>query len=105
MTNAPLLLNRIKQTVLAADATARVYLYGSRVRGTAQQDSDWDLLILLAEHPVTNEREQTITNPLYDLEIETGEVISAMVYAETEWHAKYGVTPFYAAVTQEAVQL
>jgi len=41
------ILDKIKKTVTNQDKTAKVYLYGSRARGTAKNDSDWDLLILL----------------------------------------------------------
>lgn len=31
----------------AIDPHARAFLFGSRARGTARKDSDWDLLILI----------------------------------------------------------
>jgi hypothetical protein len=45
--------------------------------------------------------EQKITYPLYDLELDTGEVISPMIYSETEWNTKYRITPFYQNVMRE----
>lgn len=47
MTNQQIILDRIKSIVLDKDTLAKVYLYGSRARGTMKSDSDWDLLILL----------------------------------------------------------
>lgn len=58
-------------------------------------DSDWEILILLDKDRVSLEEEQRITYPLYDLEFETGEVISPMVYSEKEWNSKYRVTPLF----------
>ena len=95
------ILQRIKLLVFQIDPTAKIYLYGSRARGTAKPDSDWDLLILLNKDEITNEVEQNITYPLYDLEFETGEVISPMVYSEKEWTTKYRITPFYSNVMSE----
>lgn len=43
------MLELIKQNVHEVDATAQVWLYGSRVRGEAREDSDWDILVLSAE--------------------------------------------------------
>jgi predicted nucleotidyltransferase len=95
------LLNQIKRIVKDKDPSAKIYLYGSRSRGTSKADSDWDLLILLTKDDITSEVERNITYPLYDLEFETGEVISPMVYSEKEWNSKYKVTPFYQNVMKE----
>jgi uncharacterized protein len=95
------ILHRIKLLVLQRDPTAKIYLYGSRARGTEKGDSDWDLLILLNKDNISNEDEQNITYPLYDLEFEIGEVISPMVYSAKEWDSKYRITPFYSNVMRE----
>jgi predicted nucleotidyltransferase len=99
------ILQRIKALVKQKEPSAKIYLYGSRARGTARPDSDWDLLILVNKDRITNEYEQCITYPLYDLEFEIGEVISPMVYSEKEWDSKYRVTPFYSNVMREGVLL
>ena len=91
----------IKKLVEERDSSAKIYLYGSRAKGNAHKDSDWDLLILLNREKITSEIENEITSPLYDLEFETGEVISPMVYTLKEWNTKYNVTPFYKNVMKE----
>lgn len=101
MTNQQTILDRIKRIVLDKDPLAKVYLYGSRARGTRKPDSDWDLLILLNKDKITTEVERNITYPLYDLEFEIGEVISPMVYSEKEWNSKHSITPFYSIVVRE----
>ncbi len=101
MKNSDYILKEIKRLVTEKDSTAKIYLYGSRVRGTANKESDWDLLILLNKEKITPEIEKEITYPLYDLEFETGEVISPMVYSEREWNTKYKITPFYHTVMKE----
>lgn len=95
------ILQRIKFLVLQNEPSAKVYLYGSRARGSAKPDSDWDLLILLNHENISNEDENKITDTLFELEIEIGEVISPMVYSEKEWFSKYKVTPFYSNVMKE----
>jgi predicted nucleotidyltransferase len=99
------ILQKIKMLVQQQEPTAKIYLYGSRARGNARTDSDWDLLILLDKNKITSEIEQSITYPLYDLEFETGEVISPMVYSEKEWKTKYRITPFYSNVMKEGMLL
>jgi uncharacterized protein len=95
------ILNQIKKIVTEIEPRAKIYLYGSRSRGTAKNSSDWDLLILLNRDKISQEDEQKITYPLYDLEFATGEVISPMIYSEQEWNTKYGITPFYQNVMRE----
>jgi predicted nucleotidyltransferase len=95
------ILAQIKRIVHAKSPSAKVYLYGSRIRGTANKDSDWDLLILLKNQKITSEIEDEITSPLYDLEFETGEIISPMVYSEHDWNNIYNSTPFYKNVMKE----
>ncbi len=101
MTNQQTILDRIKSIVLDKDPLAKVYLYGSRARGTMKSDSDWDLLILLNNDKITTDVERNVTYPLYDLEFEIGEVISPMVYSEKEWNSKHSITPFYSNVMRE----
>ncbi len=95
------ILNQIKRIVKEKEPSAKIYLYGSRSRGTAKDDSDWDLLILLNKDSISSEVEKEITYPLYDLEFDIGAVISPMVYSEREWNSKYKVTPFYQNVMRE----
>jgi predicted nucleotidyltransferase len=99
------LLLRIKKIILEKEPKAKVYLFGSRARGTTHRDSDWDLLILLKKDTITQEIEKNVTYPLYDLEFETGEVISPIVYSEKEWNIKHVFTPFYANVMKEGILL
>jgi predicted nucleotidyltransferase len=99
------ILNNIKSTIKSKYPDARVFLYGSRARGSAREDSDWDLLILLNSKNITPEVEESITYPLYDLEIEMGEVISPMVYSMDEWNTKYKITSFYNSVMKEGKEL
>lgn len=95
------ILNQIKTIVKDKEPSAKIYLYGSRSRGTAKDDSDWDLLILLNKDNISTEVEREISYPLYDLEFDTGEVISPMIYTQKEWNSKYKVTSFYQNVMRE----
>ena len=101
MKNSVNILKAIKSLVEERDSSAKIYLYGSRAKGNAKKDSDWDLLILLNIDQITSEIENAITYPLYDLEFETGEIISPMIYSQKEWNTKYSITPFYKNVMKE----
>jgi len=99
------ILRKIKRIVKDKEPSAKIYLYGSRSRGNATDDSDWDLLILLNRDNISSEIEREITSPLYDLEFDTGEVISPMIYTQKEWNSKYKVTLFFQNVMREGILL
>ena len=105
MTHSDKILTQIKKIVLEQEPTAKIYLYGSRARGTAKIDSDWDLLILLDKNKINYNEEQKITSPLYDFELDSGEVISPMIYSKKDWFSKYPVTWFYQNVMKEGREL
>lgn len=94
----------IRQRINAVDPTAEVILYGSRARGDERRDSDWDILIL-TDYPVDLVIEEKFREKLYDLELETGELISLFVYSKYEWQNRQRITPFYHTVNQEGIRL
>ena len=99
------LLDRIRDAIREIEPDARVILYGSRARGDAGPESDWDILIVL-DGPVDREREHTLTHRLYRLELESDAVITAMVYSRQDWSsALYEAMPFHENVTREGIRL
>ncbi len=53
---------------------ARVVLFGSRARGEAQDDSDWDVAIFLTDVPQTEDR-RALADAAYDLILDSGHFI------------------------------
>ncbi len=103
--NQEQLLKRVKQTVLEIEPDAEVIIYGSRTRGEAGPESDWDFLVLL-NGSVDYERIDTIRHQLYDIEWECGEVISCIVRSREEWDSPlYKAMPFHQNVEREGVVL
>ena len=43
-------LNRIESIALSSFAIDAMYLYGSRARGSARSDSDWDIGVLFSDY-------------------------------------------------------
>ncbi len=99
------LLEKIKQTVREVEPSAEIILYGSRSRGDAVFESDWDLLILV-DGPVSDERTDRIRHRLYEIEWESEEVISSIVRDREKWNSvSYKVMPFHQRVQQEGIRL
>ena len=99
------ILNRILTTVKSKDSSAEVILFGSHARGTAHNESDWDILILLNSLNVNKSIEIEFRNKIYDVELEVGEAISTFVYSKQIWETKYSLTPFYQNVKKEGILL
>ena len=97
------LLDEIKRAVLEEESSAQVVLYGSRARGDAAPESDWDLLIL-TDHPVDRQRKQRIRRRLYEIEWDTGQVITSIIHSHEEWNQPpLTITPFRKAVEREGI--
>src|SRR6056297_1391800 len=101
MTTDKEILEMIKKSVNSKAPNATVILYGSRARGDNRSDSDIDLLILLDKEKVTREDETSVKYPLYDIEFETGMIVSALVLTKSDWKSKHKITPFYDNVSRE----
>jgi len=95
----------IKQNVHEVDATAQVWLYGSRVRGEAREDSDWDVLVLSQKDTLSFKEEECFMDHICELMVKTGQVIHLFAYGMKDWHSRHAVTPFYQNVQSEAILL
>jgi hypothetical protein len=41
----------------------------------------------------------------YELELETGEIISPLFYTKNDWHSNYSITPLFENIKREGVKL
>ena len=99
------IIQLIRERIIQKDPTAEVILYGSRARGDARTDSDWDVLILLNRKKVDKKLEQSFRHHLLDVELEISQPISVYVYSKTEWEKKYLITPFYRSIKKEGIKI
>lgn len=96
---------KIKANVLEVEPAAEVWLYGSRSRGDAHEDSDWDVLVLSPKDELSVKDEGVFIDHITDLMIETGQVVHLFAYGKKDWHGRHSITPFYQNVSREAIRL
>ena len=96
-------LRGVKSVACAFDPNAQVVLFGSRARGDARWDSDYDFLILLHQ-PVDFQLKRKILDQLYSVELQTGCVIGALVENMEEWQ-KMEHSPIFSSIEHEGVAL
>jgi len=89
---------------LFANLPASVYLYGSRVRGEASTDSDWDILIVTDDSIDKLTAFEKFAYPFTEIGWRLGEQITPLLYTKSEWDAERN-TSFYLNVQNDAILL
>ena len=83
---------------------AEAILFGSRARGDAQKESDWDLLILIDGEKATGEDFTKYAYPFVDFGWSVGAQINPLIYSFQDWERRR-ITPFFKNVQMEGVSL
>jgi uncharacterized protein len=96
-------LQAVKRSVCEIDPQAEVWLFGSRARGDARPDSDWDFLVL-TEKPVDRAFKYVVWDQLNELELSAERVISTRVWNRLHWKDMV-VTDLYQNVQEDGKRL
>ena len=83
---------------------SKVVLFGSRARGDANRDSDWDMLMLIDKVRISNEDFDEYAFPLIELGWQLGIVINPILFTYKDWE-KRRFTPLYQSVKEEGIDI
>lgn len=81
-----------------------VWQNGSRARGEANEDSDWDILMLLDKQKISTEDFNTVAYPLVELGWRIDANVSPQIYSKEEWQ-KISFTPYYKNVLHDKIEM
>ena len=99
------ILRKVKEAVLQLETSADVILYGSRARDDYREYSDWDFLILL-DGQIDTKRIDRIRYALYEIELDTDQIISSIVRSREEWDSpRYSVVPLHRNIEREGISI
>lgn len=90
---------------LLGNKLSKIILYGSYARGDYQNNSDADIMILVKDMSNDEIRvvEETLCDFAFDMELETGLHISALIENEQHFESWERTLPFFANVRKEGV--
>jgi predicted nucleotidyltransferase len=97
------LVDRVKAYLneMYGEGIKRVILYGSHARGEATEDSDVDVLVLVDQSLNPREVEDSLSDLLYDIVLDEGELVSVIAVSEERFE-NYD-SPFMLNVRKEGI--
>jgi predicted nucleotidyltransferase len=81
------IISMIRDTIREAEPTAQIILYGSRARGDAREDSDWDVLVIVDKDKTGLADFKRLCYPVYYKGLDYGEEINPTLYTRREWES------------------
>lgn len=79
------IISLIRDTIRASEPTAQIILYGSRARGDAREDSDWDVLVIIDKPRLSLKDRSNIQYPVWDKGMDFGQEINVFPYTRKQW--------------------
>ncbi len=81
------IISMIRDTIREVEPTAQIILYGSRARGDAHENSDWDVLVIVDKEKTGLADFRRVCYPIYYKGLDYGEEINPTLYTRKEWES------------------
>ena len=82
-----------------------IFLFGSRARGNARPDSDYDLLLVVAEDFTVADKDK-LYDIVMDILLETGRLVSLKIFKQAVFQKLRRMgTPFTQNVVREGIKI
>jgi DNA polymerase sigma len=98
-------LSRLITDLKTSWPEAKFKLFGSKIKGIADEESDLDLLILLP-CKVSEDIRQQIIHKVFDINLDYETNISALIIAKEEWESDiFSHLPIHEYIEEEGISL
>ncbi|HKI90274.1 MAG TPA: nucleotidyltransferase domain-containing protein [Draconibacterium sp.] len=97
------IITLVKKKIFKIDPKARIILFGSRARNDYRNSSDWDFLILTSSK-VSPMLKNEILDELFETELETDEMLTAIIQNQNEWQ-QYSKTPIFKNIQKDGIEV
>lgn len=98
------MIKAMRNVLNGIDPTVQAILFGSRARGDAEEDSDWDVLVLINKPRVSLSDYDKYSYPLRELGWDMDEIINPVLFSTKEWNENH-FTMFNHNVMNEGIAI
>ena len=93
----------VKRCINSFDEGAIIILFGSRARGDASQESDWDFLVLTDRKDTELLASELRKKIQEEVELPLNVAVSLIVKNKLIWEDDYAVTNIYESIREEGI--
>ena len=98
------MIKAMRNVLNGINPTVQAILFGSRARGDAEEDSDWDVLVLINKPRVSLSDYDKYYYPLRELGWDMDEIINPVLFSTKEWDENH-FTIFNHNVRNEGIAI
>ena len=98
------MIKAMRNVLNGIDPTVQAILFGSRARGDAEEDSDWDVLVLINKPRISLSDYDKYSYPLRELGWDMDEIINPVLFSTKEWDENH-FTIFNHKVRNEGIAI